>query len=232
MCQEPRGVTVILPVFNGARFLSQALHSIMQQDYTPVEIIVVDDGSTDDTANIAAYRSDVRYFYQKNQGNATAKNLGIVHATYPFVAFLDADDLWTPHKLTAQVAHLQANPELGFVLCHASPLLEEMTPWPKHLNRDYWQSNPPLYAPSALLAHRHIFDQVGLFGAEFQRANDSDWFLRARSSRVPMAVTPDVLVYKRIHADNLTHEVAPITTELLHALRAKVARQRSHRGKP
>ncbi|MCB0115390.1 MAG: glycosyltransferase family 2 protein [Caldilineaceae bacterium] len=226
MYREPTGVSVVIPVFNGARFLDQALDSVQQQDYAPVEILVIDDGSTDDTASIAAHRPNVRYLRQSNQGNASAKNLGISNATYPLVAFLDVDDLWMPHKLATQVAHLEARPELGFVLCHAAPILEDSLPWPEHLNQAHWQSNPALYAPSALLAHRHLFDQVGLFDTDYWRANDSDWFLRAATSKVPMTVVDDVLVYKRIHPQNLTHDAAPMTAELLQALRAKVARQR------
>ena len=97
-------VSVIVPVYNGEHYLSFAIHSILRQDYHPSEVIVVDDGSTDNSANIARSFKEVRYIHQSNQGVAMARNVGIAAARGEFIAFLDADDLWTPNKLSIQNA--------------------------------------------------------------------------------------------------------------------------------
>src|SRR3982074_3555445 len=98
-------VSVIVPVYNGERFLAETLQSIINQQYRPLELIVIDDGSTDQTARIATSVSEVRYFYQRNQGVANARNAGLAAARGELIAFLDADDLWQPNKLSLQVEY-------------------------------------------------------------------------------------------------------------------------------
>ncbi|MBI4573499.1 MAG: glycosyltransferase family 2 protein, partial [candidate division NC10 bacterium] len=105
-------VSVILPVYNGERFLAAAIASILAQDYQPIEVIVVDDGSTDGTAAIARSFQGVRYLYQPNQGPAFARNAGIAVARGAFIAFLDADDLMVPTRLSVQAGYLLAHPEI------------------------------------------------------------------------------------------------------------------------
>src|SRR3982751_2380169 len=99
-------VSVIIPVHNGAKYLRAALESVLAQTYSPFEVIVVDDGSVDDSGVIAQSFNDVRYIHQANQGVAAARNHGIEAARGDFFAFLDQDDLWTPEKLTFEVDHL------------------------------------------------------------------------------------------------------------------------------
>jgi len=100
-------VSVIIPAYNGAAFLPEAIDSVLAQDYEPLEILVVDDGSTDDTHDVLRpYAPRIRYFYQENRGPSAARNLGIERARGDLIAFLDADDRWLPGKLAAQVAAL------------------------------------------------------------------------------------------------------------------------------
>jgi glycosyltransferase involved in cell wall biosynthesis len=103
-------VSVIVPVYNGERYLSAALESIFAQDYHPFEVIVVDDGSGDSSAAIAKSFKSVQYIYQTNQGIANAWNLGIDASKGELIAFLDCDDLWTPNKLRLQVDYLVNHP--------------------------------------------------------------------------------------------------------------------------
>ncbi len=109
-------VSVILPVFNGERFLAEAIESVLQQGYRPIEIILVDDGSTDSTPRIAGSFADhVRYYYQPNAGPAAARNLGIRMASGEFIAFIDADDLWPEDKLAMQMRCFEAFPTVEIV---------------------------------------------------------------------------------------------------------------------
>jgi len=110
-------VSVIIPVFNGERFIGEAIQSVMDQTYPPLEIIVVDDGSSDKTADIVRYLSGARpilYRRQSNQGAAAARNAGVSLAQGEWIAFLDADDVWYPEKLAIQVEHFKTYPDVPF----------------------------------------------------------------------------------------------------------------------
>jgi glycosyltransferase involved in cell wall biosynthesis len=112
---NPSLVSCIVPVFNGERYLREALDSILAQTYRRLEIVVADDGSADGTAGVVATFGDqVRYIRQANQGPSSARNLGIHVTTGEFIAFPDADDLWHAEKLERQVARFQARDELGY----------------------------------------------------------------------------------------------------------------------
>jgi glycosyltransferase involved in cell wall biosynthesis len=112
-------ISCIVPVYNGERYLAETLNSIVGQTYRPLEIIVVDDGSTDGSARIAeAFGPRVQYCWQENAGEAAARNGGLGMAQTEFVAFLDADDLWRPEKLARQIAQFQEKPEID--LCFTS----------------------------------------------------------------------------------------------------------------
>jgi glycosyltransferase involved in cell wall biosynthesis len=219
-------VSIIIPVYNGEKYLAQALESVAAQDYAPLEVIVVDDGSTDGTAQIAQSRAGVRYTYQANQGSGSARNTGLAAATGDFIAFLDADDLWLPGKLHAQMEYLLEHPDVGFVLANMESFLEPGTTWPAGLNQAYYAQRPVAYLPSALVCRRRVFDKVGLFDAQFRTGEDSDWFFRARDAGVPMAVVPHVLIRRRIHSGNLTQQTRDVSANLLKLVRASVDRKR------
>lgn len=122
---QPR-VSVIVPTYNRASFISAAIDSALSQGYENLEIVVVDDGSTDHTQQVlSAYEGQVRYIYQENQGEAVARNTGIAASSGEFIAFLDSDDIWLPNKLTKQVNFLMNHPEIGMVASHALGIDQE-----------------------------------------------------------------------------------------------------------
>ena len=126
MVQEDGLVSVIVPVYNGERFISRTLASVQAQIYSPIEIIVIDDGSTDRTASLveaeAGRDSRIRLFRSKNLGVAAARNRGIAEARGHLIAPLDADDLWHPQKLAREAGLLQASkPSVGVVYCWSIP---------------------------------------------------------------------------------------------------------------
>jgi glycosyltransferase involved in cell wall biosynthesis len=215
-------VSVIIPVYNGERYLAAAIKSVLEQTLPAAEIIIVDDGSTDGSAEIARrHGTSLRYLRQANQGPATARNVGVNAAQCEMMAFLDADDLWLPRKLAKQVALLQQQGE-GYVVCRFHPLLEPGATWPVGLNRAYYESDPACFIPSGLLFTRATWKQVGPFDPSYRVSDDSEWFFRARKGKIPESLVPEVLVYKRIHEQNLSHRT--MNGELLRGLHASLRR--------
>src|SRR2546425_10651809 len=114
----PSCVSVVIPVYNGEQYLADAIQSVRDQTYQNVEVIVVDDGSTDESADVAKkFGEAIRYVHQSNGGVGKARNTGIAAARGAYLAFLDQDDLWLPDKLAVQVAYLDSHPEMGAVYC-------------------------------------------------------------------------------------------------------------------
>src|SRR5215212_4035999 len=129
-------VSIVIPVYNGERFLTFALQSIFDQDYCPLEVIVVDDGSIDDSGNIARSFQEVRYVHQSNQGASAARNAGVAAAQGELIAFLDADDVWTPiNKMSRQTDYLLKHPETGYVVGRGENFLESRTDLPAGLTQ-------------------------------------------------------------------------------------------------
>lgn len=218
-------VSVIVPIHNGERFLGEALDSVAAQDYGAVEVIVVDDGSSDGGPAIASAR-EVVLVRQERRGVASARNAGIDRARGEIVTFLDQDDLWMPSKLRRQVEILTAHPD-RICLVQASYFLEAGVtppPWfgkPELLARDHTG-----WAPSCVAVSRHLFDRVGRFDERLQHGSDLDWSARALQMGIPIEVVPEMLVRQRIHERNDSATPAAMT-EMFTVLRGALARKRS-----
>jgi len=199
-------ISCVVSVFNGERYLAQALSSIAAQTYRPIEVIVADDGSTDGSCAIAASsRESVRLVTQPTAGPAATRNLGLDSARGEFVAFLDADDLWHPEKLARQMARFLARPELELCVSHVQMFWGDVPGAVPDAYRDHPRSRPvPGYATTALLARRRLFDRIGRFRAERWFSDATEWFIRARRQGAVMELVPETLTYHRMHAANLT----------------------------
>jgi glycosyltransferase involved in cell wall biosynthesis len=217
-----RTVSCIVPVFNGERYLAEAVDSILAQTHRPIELIVVDDGSTDGSAAVASrYGDRVRLARQANAGPAAARNRGLDLATGDFVAFLDSDDLWHPDKLRLQLACFDRDPDLGGCVTQVrnftSPELAVEAPDPA-LARDV-----PGYSTVTLLARRDVFDRVGPFDCRRAHSSETEWFLRCRARGVRVALLGQTLVSRRLHAANRSARLhARSVDEYLHLLKAHV----------
>jgi hypothetical protein len=196
-------ISVIIPVYNGARFLAQAVDSVLAQQYPCVEIIVVDDGSTDDVAAaVAALPVDVRLFRQDNAGPAAARNRGIRDASGDYIAFLDVDDLWPQNNLGVLADALLRDPQLQVVGGHAQMMiLDEAS------GRFEYRGNPresfPYYIGAALY-RRDVFRRVGLFDAHMRMAEDTDWYQRLHESGLRSEKLGQVTLLVRRHGANMT----------------------------
>jgi len=222
-------ISCIVPVFNGERYVREALDSIVAQTHCPLEIIVADDGSTDGTAAIVAvFGERVRYFKQSNEGPAAARNLGISVATGDFVAFLDADDLWHPEKLERQLARFQARPELDYCVTHAQNFwIAEMVAEAEKFQRHRISGPLPGYVTGTLMARRVVFDAVGLFNPALAHGDSTDWFLRAAERGALMDILADVLLFRRLHPSNRSRvRAATSRDEFLQLLKLSLDRKR------
>lgn len=202
-------ISCIVPVYNGARFIGEALDSILAQTLPPAEVIVVDDGSTDDTAEVvSAYAGRVTYHRQANAGPASARNHGINLASGDFLSFLDADDLWSPNKLERQMSALERNPNAGICITYLQNFWTDELSHERDRMRDHAFARPmPGYVCQCLLARRHVFEVVGLFDATKRLGEDQDWYLRAERAGISREIIPEPLVRRRIHGKNMTYEI-------------------------
>jgi glycosyltransferase involved in cell wall biosynthesis len=223
-------VSCIVPVFNGERYLGETLDSILAQTYRPIEILVVDDGSTDKSPDVvASYGEAVQYLRQANAGQATARNLGVRACRGEFVTFLDADDLWHSEKLTRQLARFAERPELDFCLTHVQNFWEAELEQEAEMYQGHARGQPmPGYVTGTIAAKRLLFERIGLFDTSLGHTDKTEWFLRADASGAVKELLPDVLMYRRMHAGNRSRVLAARSRdEYLRLLKATLDRRRA-----
>jgi glycosyltransferase involved in cell wall biosynthesis len=222
-------VTVILPVYNGERFVAEALASVFRQQHDPLEVIIIDDGSTDGTADAVAHFGNlVKYRLQANRGPASARNAGLNEAKGEFIAFIDADDIWPDNKLALHFEAFAKSQSLEVVSGRVQyALLERLT--------DGRESFTPFDQPSygvnlgAGLFKRSVFSTVGMFEPGLRHSEDVDFFLRLREAGVRMSVLEAVTLIYRIHDDNLSRDRVK-GRELFHMALKKSLDRRRHKG--
>ncbi len=218
-------VSVIVPARNAMPFLSEALRSIVAQGVAPVEVLVVDGASTDGSREAALTFPHVRLVEQAGRGLAAARNLGLAAAQGDLIAFLDADDLWSAHSLTARLSHLVQCPDCLGVIGQVQRFLQPGTPLPAAYASG-WLERPAIgYTPGALLAQRRLFDLVGWFDETLILGGDSDWFARAADMGAPLDSLARITLHKRIHGANLSADVARYRQELLTVTRRSLLRR-------
>lgn len=227
MTDEHPLVSVIIPVHNGGRYLRAALESVFAQTYRPFEVIVVDDGSTDDSGVIAQSFPEVRYIHQENQGVAAARNNAIEVAQGEFFAFLDQDDLWTTEKLKLQIAYLLSHPEVGYTLTKQQFFLDPGATIPAWFRKELLSEAHTGWVLGTMVVRRTAFEKVGNFATGYSAASDGDWFFRAKAAEISMAVVPELLLLKRIHSGNESARAKEILAELRKVVKSSLDRQRS-----
>lgn len=197
-------VSVIIPTFNCPQFLKAAVESVLAQTYVHLEVVVVDDGSTDDTAEVVRqFESRVRYIYQDNAGTASARNTGIHNASGEIIAFLDHDDLWLPEKLERQIPWLSSEANIGMVFCGRqffNTYSNEVTsshPAEPELSVHDFLGHTTIALQSAIVP-RAVFDAVGLFDEQLLGTDDWEMCIRIAEKYRVVGVS-DVLISIRGH---------------------------------
>jgi glycosyltransferase involved in cell wall biosynthesis len=205
-------VSVVIPTFNRVDQLAIALQSVLEQTFTPFEIIVVDDGSSDGTNTMlkARFGDRIQYHYQENRGVSCARNVGIKLSSGNWIAFLDSDDQWLPDKLQMQVAAIQSNPEYEF--CHSNEIWirngKRVNPMNKHdkTGGHIYQKCLPLcvVSPSSVLIKKQVFDEVGYFDESLPVCEDYDYWLRYCALHPVLYIESPQLIKNGGHKDQLS----------------------------
>jgi glycosyltransferase involved in cell wall biosynthesis len=217
-------ISVIIPVYNAAPYIAEGIESVLSQSLLPDEVIVVDDGSTDDSAEVAK-RFPVTLLQQENRGVSDARNLGVQHATGDYLAFLDADDIWLPTKLEDQLQALNEHPEAGFALGYMRHFFEGNGP-AEWFKRTKELKEEPGFGPSVWFIPRPVWDRVGPLEAGTRGGEDIDWLTRASDLGIKYHMVEKVLLLRRVHEDNLTGK-PELIQDWLRVLRASAERKRA-----
>ena len=219
-------ISVIIPFYNRELYLAEAIESVLNQTYANTELILVDDGSTDKSAEIA--RSyPVKYHYQTNMGIGAARNTGISLATGDFFAFLDSDDIWTRDKLTKQMAAFETDPNLEAVFGYAqnfySPELDA------EFRAKIRCEDKPIsnLLCSVVLIKRQSFFRIGMFNVNLKIGSEFAWAISAMEQQLKQIILPDVIYYRRIHKTNNGIVNRDYAGERIRVLKAKLDRQRA-----
>lgn len=204
-------VSVVIPTYNYGRYVTEAVESVLAQTHPAGEIVVVDDGSTDDTRErLQPYMDRIRYVHQNNQGLPAARNTGIRAARGDLIALLDSDDLWHPRKLALQVQFMERSPEVGLVaadmvgdLKHGWPEVGDLSSLPARpfTLRDLLIRSR--FGPSSVLVHRQCFEAAGYFDPGLRSAEDRDMWIRI-ASHFPIGKIEAPLWWYRLHGGNMS----------------------------
>ena len=218
-------ISVIIPTHNRALWVVEAVESVLAQSFKDFELLVVDDGSTDETAALLApYRDRLLYDFQDRAGVSAARNRGLELASGQWIAFLDSDDLWLPAKLAAQVDFFDRNPEAE--ICQTEEIWmrngRRVNPRPRHRKPSGQIFEPSLslclVSPSAVMLKKTLIDRIGRFDPQLPACEDYDLWLRI-SCRKPVYLIDQALVIKRGgHADQLSRSVPALDRYRIQAL--------------
>ncbi len=218
------GVSAIVPVYNGAGYLTEAIESVLAQEHTPREIIIVDDGSTDATPEIVRRFSErVVSIRQGNLGPAAARNAGIRRAAQPLIAFLDADDLWPVTALSSHLDSLAARPGAAVAWGQSTYVVGTGGRPP----REDWHGRPQwALSVGSMLFRRSVFDEVGDFDPTLRVGEDLDLMLRITERRLVVDRHAHVVCQRRFHAGNVTRDETAVDRAPFAALKRAFERGR------
>lgn len=218
-------VTVIIPAYNQGHYLGETIQSVLNQTYQDFELIIIDDGSTDNTREVANSFSDprIRYIYQENGGLSAARNTGIRESSAPLVTFLDSDDLFLPHNLAVLQAYLEEHAEVGLVsggtqiIDPAGRVLDQKIMPPANLKLpELLMGNP--FSVGGLLLRRVWLERVGVFDESLRACEDWDLWLRLAIAGCQFAWVEQAMMAYRFHPAQMTREADRMRTAMLRVL--------------
>lgn len=219
-------ISVIIPVYNSSRYITEAIESVLQQTVPPQEIIVVDDGSDDETKQVLQkFKSQITYIYQENSGPAAARNRGLAEARGTFISFLDADDIWQPKKIEILLKEFEKQDDLGVALGLVNKMhfdsVQDITP------KDLCHHHFSLVLGCSLVK-KNVFDIVGGFDEDLILSDDTDWFFRVRENNIRISIQREIVLHYRLHDNNLTKNKDIYKSSILRVLKkAKDRKQQS-----
>jgi GT2 family glycosyltransferase len=219
-------LSVVIPVWNGERFLRSAVENVLSQQYAPIEILIVNDGSTDGTeAEVSRLPCDVRYFAQHNGGPAAARNRGIRESSGDVIAFLDVDDLWPENILALLVSELMGDAAVDVVHGYGQVLSLDPASG-AFVSAGSPEEAFPHYIGAGVY-RRRVFDRIGLFDSTMMYGEDTDWFARAKSAGAVLKRLDLVTMLVRRHDQNMTRDTSQLTRGNLRAFKRALDRKRA-----
>ncbi len=199
-------ISCIIPAYNHERYIGEAIESVLAQTHRPLEVIVVDDGSTDSTAAVVAGFGDrVRLISQPNAGPAVARNHGAALANGAYLAWLDSDDLWRADKLEQQLAFLQAHPDVDICLTYLQNFwIDELAQEAERFKGSLRAQPLPGYVFATVLIPRAAYDRIGPSDVRLFHADGTEWMMRAIDGGAKIEVLPEVMTWRRYHHTNIS----------------------------
>lgn len=229
-------ISVIVPVYNGAQYLRQTIASFRAQDYPALEIILVDDASTDDSAAIAASLAqglpNMRVVqHETNQGPAAARNTALKIARGEIIAFLDVDDEWPEGSFAVRLDCLLNNPAIDIALGKVQ-CLREVAPENDASATVQRELSMPFvcFNIGAAFYRRMVFEKIGVYDPQLRFGEDTDWFMRAREAGVGLLVLPQTTLYYRLHEGGMTSGKAITELNIAQVLKRSLDRRRNAAG--
>lgn len=211
-------LSIIVPVYNTEHYLAEAIDSLLAQTRQIDEIIVVDDGSTDSSGEIAQSFAEVKYHAISHGGPAAARNAGIALSSGDIIGFHDADDICFSHRIETQMKALSADMSKSFCLSMIQNFIEPGQEVPQSRISTELLS-PRLGFISSAIVRRAVFDRVGLFNEEYMQGEDIEWMYRAKLEGEEYVLCEEVLIRRRLHEANISHEIAQGHKSLFKAIR-------------
>lgn len=220
-------VSVVIPCWNGERYLAEAVESVLRQPSGVREVVVVDDGSTDGTVAVArSFGAPVTVLHQPHVGVSAARNRGIERTSGELVAFLDADDVWPNDRLEHQLAALDGDPSLGMVMGHVEQFVSPELPSEMHHLFRFDPAPLPFRSSGTLLVRRSVLGFVGGFSTRYESGEFMDWILRSEELGVKSEILSNVLLRRRLHRANHGVVRRDSREDYLHVIKAALDRRR------
>jgi len=223
-------ISVIIPAFNAEKTLSETLDSILAQTRKADEVIIVNDGSTDDTEKVASRHPLAPVIISTvNRGASAAINEGIHHSHGELLAFVDADDLWEANKLEFQENRFDEKPEVEVVLTHMEPFICSSVPQSSSRNLVFKSGPQPGYLVGTMLCHRDVFNRLGSLDVSLKTGYFIEWFDRAKTAGVSFYMLPDVLMKRRIRPGTLSQRTVnqnTLSNDFVEIARRSIIRKR------
>jgi len=222
-------ISVLIGAYNAEQYLGEAIESAFAQTYVPLEVVVVDDGSTDGSGDVTrAYGDRVVVARQDNAGNGSARNHAVRLATGELFAFLDADDRFVPEKLEWQWSELERDPSVDLVFGHVQEFVSpELTEEQRASVRAPQPDPSPWSAPNLMLIRREAFERVGPFSESLRVGVTVDWYARSVEAGLRSVMLPRVVLERRLHLTNNGLREAASRTQYAHVLKAALDRRRA-----
>ena len=221
-------ISVIIPFYNGASFLREAIESVLSQEYSNIQIIAVDDGSTDQSVEqiLSINDSRIKIIKQQNAGAAEARNTGVQAASGDYLCFLDADDVWDKNKLKLQIQALEENEGVNMIFGQVKEFNDASVL--KNISFIPEEKTFVGYSPIALLISKSDFNKVGAFQGKYKVAEFIDWYDRAKQLGLKEIVLPQIVAYRRIHSGNVDRLHRPDVKQYVAVLKEALDRRRKN----